>query len=164
MLVLHFLAAALAPHPLLRAALPMGARSTRCCASAVAELQASLLSELASTPQRGAEASDAEASSLLGLIDQLEPLDPSARDGWENSDDLTDGTWRLEYTSSRTYWDNDGLTGYYTAAQVASGATPGTPELLLRFTSSKGAKGTLEFEERPLYAARGSNPGPAACS
>ena len=29
---------------------------------------------------------------------------------------------------------------------------------------SKGAKGTLEFEERPLYAARGSNPGPAACS
>lgn len=128
----------------LGAALVPRTRPIRCSA---VELQASLLSSTASTPRRGADATDAEASALLRLVDQLEPVDPSARDGWENSDALA-GAWQLQYTSSRTYWDNEGLSGYYASARAADEPAI-VPELLLRVTSQKGATGTLEFEERP---------------
>lgn len=123
-----------------RASPPLRCRGARCSAS---ELQASLLNEIASVPKRGAETGETVRSALLALINEIEPLDPSV-DAWEDADALTSGVWRLGYTSSSTFHDNNGLTGYY-------GPTESSPalELLLRFTSANGASGTLEFEEQP---------------
>ena len=129
------------PLALRRASPLLRCRGARCSA---AELQASLLSEVAGVPKRGAEAGDSVRSEVLALINEIEPLDPSA-DAWEDADALTSGGWRLGYTTSATFHDNNGLTGYY-------GPTESSPdlELLLRFTSANGASGTLEFEEQPV--------------
>ena len=135
------------PLGLRRASPPLRCRSLRCSAS---ELQASLLAEVAAVPNRGS-ALNAESpvrAAVLDLINEIEPLDREA-DRWEDADMLIDGrTWRLDYTSSATFHDNHGLTGYYGPADTAPEL-----ELLLRFTSANGASGSLELQEQPAAGA-----------
>ena len=95
-----------------------------------AQLKARLLTLVRKLPNRGLDAYEAELppweqESLLDLVDELEPLDPSERDGWMYSD-FFDGEWRLRYTSSRTFHRNEGLTGY-----AYRNPNCETPELLL---------------------------------
>ena len=114
------------------------------------DLQASLLAEIAAVPNRGAALNDQSPvrAAVLDLISEIEPFDREA-DRWEDADMLIDGrTWRLGYTSSATFHDNHGLTGYYGPADTAPEL-----ELLLRFTSANGASGTLELQEQPAAGA-----------
>ena len=99
---------------------PLRSRGTRL---GLDDVRASLLTEIAAVPNRGAalsEQSPARAA-VLDLIKKIEPLDREA-DRWEDADALTAGrTWRLAYTSSATFHDNHGLTGYYGPADTAPG-------------------------------------------
>lgn len=136
----------LALHQVPRAALTsrstVSPRSSRIFCEAPAQLQVSLLQELESVERRGASVSTATSNAVLDLVELLERLDPSANMGWENSPYLLNAEWKLLYTSSTTFHDNGGLIGY--ASDLADVSTP---ELLLRFTEAKRAKGKLEFEE-----------------
>ena len=114
------------------------------------DVRASLLAEVAAVPNRGAALNEQSPvrAAVLDLVQEIEPLDREA-DRWEDADALTDGrTWRLAYTSSATFHDNHGLTGYYGPAETAPAL-----ELLLRFTSAKGVSGTLEMQEQPAEGA-----------
>lgn len=84
-----------------------------------------------------------EVGAVLEVVDQLEPLDPAARDGWMVSDDWggTDTTpWVLRYTSSRTFHRNEGLTGYACKRPDCK-----TPEVIMRVDSPR--RDLLELEE-----------------
>jgi len=92
-------------------------------------------------PGRGRDASEAEkppweVQAVLTAIDELEPLDPAARDGWMYSNEFDNAEsaapWVLRFTNSRTFHRNDGLTGY---AYKRPDCT--TPEVLLRVNSPR---------------------------
>jgi hypothetical protein len=106
-----------------------------------AELQARLLTLVRRLPGRGRDASEAEkppweVQAVLTAIDELEPLDPAARDGWMYSNEFDNAEsaapWVLRFTNSRTFHRNDGLTGY---AYKRPDCT--TPEVLLRVNSPR---------------------------
>ena len=85
------------------------------------EVKTDLLALLDGLPNRGFDADRMQTASVLELVNGLS--DPSARMGWENSDDALVRRWRLCYTSSPEFQRNRGLTGLTTVRGVT------TPEL-----------------------------------
>ena len=75
-------------------------------------------------PSRGFEASDEDADDVLEIIEELEPFNP-----WPDfaRSPVFAGTWRLLYTSSKTFHTNAGLMAY---SRDVSGVE--TPELLMK--------------------------------
>ena len=107
------------------------------------ELKAELLTLVGRLPQRGRLAFEAdvmpwEVEAVRTCVDDLEPFDPAARDGWMFSEDFC-GDWELRYTSSRAFHRNEGATGY-------AFSRPGcaTPELILRIDAPRLNWITLE--------------------
>lgn len=127
-------------------------------ASALDMTKARLLTLIRRLPGRGRGATQAlggnqpwEVEAVQTVVSELEPLDPSARDGWMVSGDWNgDGgsggnggasaPWVLRYSSSATFHRNDGLTGYAYLRRDCS-----TPELLMRVDAPR--RGWVRFEE-----------------
>ena len=86
--------------------------------------------------------SQRDVLAVIGLVNALEPLDPSARDGWMVADAWCANTspWALRFTSSRTFHLNEGLTGFaYQRPDCA------TPELTMRVNTP--SRNFVTFEE-----------------
>ena len=77
--------------------------------TAALELKAELLELLEEVRDRGINAPAELADDILEVATELDELDVAY--GWPQSTHLA-GTWRLAYTSSRTYANNEGLTAY----------------------------------------------------
>lgn len=86
---------------------------------AAAELKAELLELLEEAPNRGIEAPAEVAQDILEVVYEMD--DALMADDWANSQ-LLGGKWKLLYTSSRTFANNQGLSGY--ARDIAGVSTP----------------------------------------
>lgn len=113
-------------------------------AATLLELKQELLDLLGEIPNRGLGADPDDAIDVLEIIQELEELNP-CRD-WANAPQLG-GRWRLRYTSSKTFENNKGLTGY---ARDVSGVE--TPELFMTIQTNYRL---LQYEE-PLQLQEGS--------
>lgn len=136
-----------------QAASPQLASCTRTCTRSrphlcanLATLKASLVATLADVPNRGLDEEDWKQAPYVeavdGLCTALGPLDPSRGD-WM-VDAAFSGSWRLLYTSSRSFRGNGGFCGY---ATYISGVS--TPELRLHLLPAVGSlpRTKLTFEE-----------------
>jgi len=134
--------------PLLLLTQPAGPRSGRPTAFAGRSPKVELLNLLADVPNRGLDASpDGDgAMQVERLVDELEEIDPSFDEGWMLCADL-EGTWRLSYTSSRTFRANGGLLGLAGGLDEVS-----CPELLMHIDMEPQA---LRFEEQLVSGAAG---------
>lgn len=108
------------------------------------ELKDELLDLLGDVVDRGIDAPAELAEDLLEVVGELGETSPP--DDWSRSPDLG-GRWRLRYTSSKTFANNRGLSGY---ARDLAGVE--TPELLMRVETTYKR---LQYEE-PLELASGS--------
>lgn len=108
------------------------------------ELKDELLDLLGDVVDRGIDAPTELAEDLLEVVGELGETSPP--DDWSRSPDLG-GRWRLRYTSSKTFANNRGLSGY---ARDLAGVE--TPELLMRVETTYKR---LQYEE-PLELASGS--------
>lgn len=89
----------------------------------VLELKEELSDLLDDIADRGFGARQEDADDVMEIVEELEPLNPCAE--WASAPELA-GKWRLRYTSSKTFENNQGLTGY---ARDIGGVN--TPELLM---------------------------------
>jgi len=87
------------------------------------ELKSEIMELLTETSNRGVGAPAELSADILEVISELEA--EGAADEWSNSPDLP-GRWLLAYTSSKTFGNNQGLSGY---ARDIDGVE--TPELLM---------------------------------
>lgn len=114
--------------------------------TAALELKAELLELLEEVEDRGINAPTELADDILEVATELDDLDVAF--GWPQSPYLA-GTWRLAYTSSRTYANNEGLTAY---GKDIAGVT--TPETRMKIGDPKLAK-RIEYIE-PVTLEQGS--------
>jgi len=108
------------------------------------ELKEELLDLLAEIPNRGLDASAEDMEDVLEIVAELEELNPCP--DWALAPQLG-GRWRLRYTSSKTFKNNQGLTGY---ARDMTGVE--TPELFMTIRTDYRL---LTYEE-PLKLQDGS--------
>lgn len=73
------------------------------------ELKEELLDLIAEIPGRGIDAPAEDAEDVLEIVDELAAQNP--RPDWSLAPELA-GRWKLVYTSSGTFKNNEGLTGY----------------------------------------------------
>ena len=115
-----------------------------------AALKAELLELMQEVTNRGIDAPQELAEDILEVASELDESQSIVYDlptgGWAESP-LIGGTWRLLYTSSRTFANNQGLSGY---ARDISGVE--TPELLMKIETLYKR---LVYEE-PLTLQEGS--------
>jgi hypothetical protein len=98
---------------------------------AQAELKDEIVELLDEVENRGIGAPEELASDLFEVIAELEECAPPLADqSWERSP-LFPGRWRLRYTSSKTFANNQGLSGY---ARDIAGVV--TPELFMTIEST----------------------------
>ena len=112
----------------------------------VLALKAELLDLLSEVQDRGVNGPPDLADDILEVATELDECDVGY--DWARSPYLP-GTWRLTYTSSRTFANNEGLTGY---ARDLAGVK--TPELLMKVDRQALAK-RLEYVE-PVELEQGS--------
>ena len=95
--------------------------------STPAELKSELLDIVDDLPDRGLDAEDDDVEDIFEIIEDLEPLNP-----WPDFARATvfSGTWRLLYTSSKTFHTNMGLLAYSRDVEGVE-----TPELLMKVRS-----------------------------
>jgi len=113
--------------------------------SVVTELKDELLDLLDEVTDRGIGAPAEVAEDILEVVSELD--DMRAADDWDESPDLS-GKWRLLYTSSRTFANNQGLSGY---ARDLAGVE--TPELYMSVETKLARR--LVYEE-PVVLQEGS--------
>ena len=92
-----------------------GSRRRPACARRLSGIQrcATAAWNASEAPPTAPMALPSPLQAVLDLVNAIEPFDREA-DRWEDAEALISGrTWRLDYTSSATFHDNHGLTGYY---------------------------------------------------
>ena len=116
--------------------------------SEVLELKEELLEMIDEEVPENSRGVDAPAEIAADILEVIEELDDDGRGALEWTDSpLLAGVWRLIYTSSRTFANNEGLSGY---ARDLAGVS--TPELLMRVETLFKR---ITFEE-PLTLQEGS--------
>lgn len=148
-------ACAFSPSALVRPPLvPAAARASPVIAAAAsaesAALKAEMLELMQEVSNRGVGAEQELADDILEVAAELDEsrciVDDLPPGGWSESP-LIGGTWRLLYTSSRTFANNQGLSGY---ARDIKGVA--TPELLMKIET---VYKRIVYEE-PLELQQGS--------
>lgn len=107
------------------------------------ELKDELFELLDDVPARGFEATEDDIADVLEIIAELEETEGGEACFDFSNSPLFSGTFRLLYTSSKTFHTNEGLMAY---SRDIAGVE--TPELLMKLQS--GAGNRLVFFEEPL--------------
>lgn len=100
------------------------------CAAAEPGIVDEFLARLSEIPSPIFNLADDAEGYVRDTLAKLEPMDPSAAEGWFESPHL-EAAWQLRYTSSSTYRENKGFSGY---AGPAGRLSLATSQLRLQLT------------------------------